>query len=140
MQKLVVDSSVIVKWLHQEEEQYLNQADQIIQDAQHGTVTLLAPELAKYEVGNALLLSKKITVDQAKVSFASLYSLPIQFIAQSENAANETYRIAQQANITYYDASFIALAKEENAILVTYNPKHQGKTQEVKVISLNDYV
>lgn len=140
MLKLVVDSSVIVKWLHQEEEQFLNQADQIIQDAQHGSVILLAPELAKYEVGNALLLSKKITADQAKISLGTLYSLPIQFIAQSENAANETYRMAQQANITYYDASFIALAKQENATLVTDNSKHQGKTQEIKVISLNDYV
>lgn len=48
------------------------------------------------------------------------------------NQVNET-------NITYYDASFIALAKLENAQLVTDNPKHQGKTTEVKVIALQDY-
>ena len=94
MKKLVVDSSVIVKWIHQAEERYLNQADKIIHDVQKGNCALLAPELAKYEVGNALLLSKRVSFSEAEVLFGSLYSLPIQFVAQTEESANETYGIA----------------------------------------------
>lgn len=139
MKKLVVDSSVIVKWLHQEEERYLKQADKIIEDVENGNAILLAPELAKYEVGNALLFSKKISLDEAKVSLASLYLLPIQFVTQSESEARETYRIAKDFGVTYYDASFMALAKQEDAILVTDNPKHQAKTTEITVTSLQDY-
>jgi predicted nucleic acid-binding protein len=41
--------------------------------------------------------------------------------------------------MTYYDASFVALARIENAVLVTDNPKHQAKQLAVKVISLKDY-
>ena len=47
--------------------------------------------------------------------------------------------IAESAGITYYDASFMALAKQEKATLVTDNPKHQRKIQGIKVIALKNY-
>ena len=62
--------------------------------------------------------------DKSKALLTSFYSLPIQFIAQSQNSAKETYNIAHKEHVTYYDASFIALAIQENAILVTDNIKH----------------
>ena len=139
MQIFVIDSSVIVKWLHQENEQFIDQADAIINKARKNQIELLAPELAKYEVGNALLVKKKLMPTQAKISLASLYSLPIQFVHESEDIANETYKIAYRNSITYYDASFIALAIAENAILVTDNIKHQGKISEINVIPLAKY-
>lgn len=43
MKKIIVDSSVIVKWLHQEDEKYLDQTDKIIKDVEDGNVILLAP-------------------------------------------------------------------------------------------------
>jgi len=139
MQKLVIDSSVIVKWLNKEDEERLNQADKILEDVKKNQATLLAPELAKYEIGNALLVRKRISANEAKVNFSTLFTFPIQFISQSEELANETYLIAQNASITYYDACFIALAKQEDAELITDNPKHQGKSSEVRVKSLTEY-
>ena len=139
MQKLVIDSSVIVKWLNQEDEERLNQADKILEDVKKDQVALITPELTKYEIGNALLIRKRISANEAKVTFSTLFTFPIQFISQSEELANETYQIAKNANITYYDASFIALAKQEDAELVTDNPKHQGKSSDIKVKSLAEY-
>lgn len=139
MKKLVIDSSVIIKWIHKEDERCLDQAAKILEDVKNGIVTLLAPELAKYEVGNALLLGKKLSTDQAKIPLAAFYLLPIQFAVQSEQSASQTYKIAQEAKITYYDASFMALAYQENAILITDNPKHQGKDKEIKIIPLSRY-
>lgn len=137
--QLVIDSSVVVKWLSQKDEGYLDQANQIIQDVQSGAVTLLAPELLKYEVANALLLGKRLSQSDASTPLSTLFTLPIQFVPQSETLANETYKIAQQSGITYYDASFMALAMQENATLVTDNPKHQGKTAKIQVTPLKDY-
>lgn len=137
--KLIVDSSVIVKWLNRTNEDLLEQSDKIMENAQRGQFVLLTSELAKYEIGNTLLFSKKLSLAEAKTSLASLYLLPIQFIPESEDLAVETYRIAQSAAITYYDAAFMTLAKQEDAILITNNPKHQGKTKEVKVVPLKDY-
>src|SRR5205823_6233311 len=99
MQKIVIDSSVIVKWLNQQDEDLLEQADKIMRDVQANNVTLFAPELTKYEIGNALLIRKRILANDAKVTLNNLYMFPIQFISQSEDLANQTYRIAQEANI-----------------------------------------
>lgn len=138
-QYLVPDSSVIVKWLNQTDETNLKQADRIIEQTLTNEIILIAPELAKYEVGNSFLYSKGLNLIQAKTSLSSLYDLPIKFVPQTESLSVNTYKIAQEYKITFYDASFIALAKQENAILVTDNAKHQGKVKEVKVVALKDY-
>lgn len=60
-------------------------------------------------------------------------------MSQSEEEAKDTYRLAKNTGVTYYDASFMALALQENAVLVTDNPKHQGRSSKVQVKSLKDY-
>lgn len=136
---LVIDSSVIVKWLNTVNEEYVEQANKILEDALLDRVILIAPELAKYEVGNVLLLGKKVAFKNVATQLETLHSLPIAFIAQSLSLTKETYRIAETSKITYYDAAFIALAKQEKATLVTDNIKHQGRVSEVKVIPLKNY-
>lgn len=138
-QKIVVDSSVIVKWLNVDNEQNLDQADNLLKEARDGKVELLAPELAKYEVGNVLLFGKKLSPEQANTTLYWLFRLPITFIPQSEKLSKDTFIIAEQLKITFYDASFVALAKHEDAVLVTDNLKHQGKASGVKVVALKDY-
>lgn len=137
--RVVVDTSVIVKWLSQDKEAHLDQADKLLQDALEGKIELLAPELSKYEVGNTLLLSKKLSTKQGHTVLAQLYTLPIDFITESDDLSKETYGIACNLEITYYDASFLSLAKKYGASLVTENVKHQGKNSSVKVIVLKDY-
>lgn len=136
---LVVDSSVIIKWLSRDNEQYLNIADKILEETQSESVILIAPELAKYEVGNVLLFSKHLTPDQAEIALTQFYNLPIQFIAESKESAQETFAQAYDLGITYYDASFISLAKQYDATLVTENVKHQGKSKDIEVKSLQEY-
>ncbi len=136
---LVIDCSVIIKWLSQDNENLLEVADKILRDAQKDKIVLITPELTKYEIGNVLLFGKHLSLEQAKIILAKFYNLPVLFVAESEYLANKTYQIAKDANITYYDASFMALALQENAILVTDNFKHQGKNPDIKVVSLKDY-
>ena len=138
MNTLVVDSSIIVKWLNQTKEQNLRQADKILQDARRGEIELIAPELAKYEVGN-VLITKGLTANEAETSLSILYAFPITFITESQDIAKQTYSLADRLRITYYDASFMSLAMQYNAILVTENIKHQGKDPKIKVVALKDY-
>lgn len=136
---LVLDTSVIVKWLNRVNEQNLDKADKIMEDALSGKVELVAPELSKYEVGNVMLLGKKLTPREAAVSLATLYSLPIAFVAESEELAKDTFTIASGLGVTYYDSAFISLAKLYDAKLITDNVKHQGKVKDVEVIPLANY-
>ena len=139
MKKLVVDSSVILKWLYRKDEKYIEIADQILKDAVDKKIDLLTTELAKYEVGNVLLVAKKLPKELGEEALETFYSLPIQFLVQTEILSKETYKIGTNANITYYDASFIAISRQEDAILVTDNPKHQTKIKNVKVLPLERY-
>ncbi len=137
--KIVCDSSVIVKWISSEGENYLEKADQIIKDRQDDKTELFAPELAKYEVANAILLGKQLSPPQAMISLGTVHSLPIQFIPDNIDLAQRSYQFAHKFGITYYDASFVSVAEFLDATLVTDNPKHQAKVKEVKVLPLKDY-
>ncbi|OGK18491.1 hypothetical protein A2799_00720 [Candidatus Roizmanbacteria bacterium RIFCSPHIGHO2_01_FULL_39_24] len=135
----VVDSSVAVKWFNQRDEKYIDQADKILADVQNRKSYILMPELAKYEVGNALL-NKQMSLQSTLGSLATYYSFPIQFVPQDLQQAQDATKIANENQITYYDASFMALAKEQKAVLITDNPKHQKrKITGLTVISLKDY-
>ncbi len=61
------------------------------------------------------------------------------FITESHQQAKETYSIAHNSGVSFYDASFMSLAKQYGATLVTDNIKHQGKDPQIKVIALKDY-
>jgi len=139
MASLIPDSSVITKWLNRDKEQYLEQSSKLLEDAIAGKVDLLVPELAKYEIGNVLLTSKKLTPEEANISLETLYNFPITFISETPNLAKQTFDLAYNNKLTYYDAAFMSLAKQYDATLVTDNIKHQGKSSEIKVVSLKDY-
>ena len=138
---LVVDSSIAVKWVHNQDEKYIEQADKILENVQAENIYVMMPELAKYEVGNALLY-KQMSLNETLGSLATYHHIPIQFIAQDEQQAKDAMRIAYENKITFYDASFIALAKDQKADLVTDNPKHQNKYKgkEVRIVPLKNYI
>lgn len=139
MNLVVPDSSVMVKWLNSDKEQYLEESSKLLMNAIEGKVDLLVPELAKYEVGNVLLTSKKLTPKEANISLETLYNLPITFITETPNLSKQAFELAYNNKLTYYDAAFMSLAKEYDATLVTDNIKHQGKSSEIKVVSLKNY-
>lgn len=110
-----------------------------MQDALQGKYELFTPELAKYELGNVLLKGKQLTPTEALISLSTAYALPIHFIGESEEIAKNTFAIASKLNTTYYDASFISLAQQYDATLVTENTKHQGKAKNIIVKALKDF-
>jgi predicted nucleic acid-binding protein len=139
MRILVVDSSVIVKWLNKDNEEHIQNSDKLLNETREGRIELLAPELAKYEIGNVLLLGKKLIFSEAAKSISALYSIPLTFIEESKELAVQTYALAEDLGITYYDASFLSLAKQYDASLVTSNFKHHGKAHDISVVNLKDY-
>ena len=94
----VIDSSVALKWLHKMNENYLDQADSIMNKAQESRVTLVMPELAKYEIGNALLY-KNLELPISLRLIERFYVLPIQFMPEDITLAQITIKIAHKYKI-----------------------------------------
>src|SRR3989304_1761685 len=88
---LVIDTSVMVKWANSQNENDLNQAYKVLINAEKKKVELLAPELAKYEIGNALL-NKKMLLPETKLSLQTIYSLPIIFIPRIKRAPPKQWK------------------------------------------------
>ena len=140
MKKVVVDSSVIVKWLNQQNENHLQQAEKLFLDAiNYKKIEFIAPELVKYEIGNVLTVAKKLESKQVRQALSFFYSFPIEFFSDNQILSIQTHKIVFHTHTTYYDASFMALAKQEKAVLITDNLKHQKPIKGVKVIALKDY-
>ena len=136
---VIVDSSVAVKWITADNEEHLEEADAILKNASQKKFTIAMPELAKYEIGNALLY-KKLALPLLQTLVDSFYHLPIQFIAEDIHTAQQTAELAHDYKITYYDASFLSLALTLKGPLITDNPKHQKKkVSGLTAISLKDY-
>lgn len=137
--KVVIDSSVAVKWVNSQNEAYLKQADKILQDLQDKKIEIIMPELSKYEIGNALF-NKGMSLIETQTVLEKFYEIPIIFVVEDNNLAKKTIRIAKSSNITYYDAAFLALAQKIGGVLITDNPKHQKKKiKNLKVKALKDY-
>jgi predicted nucleic acid-binding protein len=134
MKKVVLDTSVIVKWFSQEEGS--QKAKKILLDLREGKIQILLPELVKEELANALLKGKQLSFSQAKKALKVFYQLPLLFIPQDLKLALGTYRLASKLKITFYDACFLALAKSERAVLITANPRHQKKIKGIQVRNL----
>ncbi len=139
MVALVVDTSVLVKWLNRDGEEDVDLADKLLQRCVAGEFGLFVPEIAKYECGNVLLKGKGLDFEEGKLSLGLFYSLPLIFVSENEELAVETFRIARLTGMSYYDASFVALAIKYGAILVTQNVKHQKKLDGVTVLSLKEF-
>lgn len=135
---VVVDSSVIVKWVNQQNEKLIEKSDKLLEDCRKGAISLVAPELAKYEVGN-VLWKKGMELPQTLASLGTVYAIPIEFVVQQESYTIAAMEIAKKADITFYDATFVGLAQNLKASLVTDNPKHLKKFEGVKVVALKDY-
>lgn len=139
LETFVIDSSVAMKWLNRKNEEHIDNADRILKDLKNETIVIKMPELAKYEVGNALLFKKGLE-SKAFASLGAFYKLPVDFVTLDLGLATATYKIAYQTNTTFYDASFMSLAIKHMAKLITDNPKHQDKKIEgLEILALKDY-
>lgn len=139
MKKLVVDSTIIIKWLSGEYENHVKEADKLLEKLASEELELFAPELAKYEIGNALLKGKGLRLEDGIIAVTTLYALPIVFVPETKELAKETYILAEKLNISYFDASFIALAKDLVGDLITDTENQKVKRSGIIIHFLNSY-
>lgn len=130
MKKVVLDTSVVVKWFSKERGS--QEAKKYLSQLQEGKITIFLPELVKYELANAFLKGKKLSSELAVRILNLFYALPINFVAEKTSMAKSSYELAEKLKITYYDACFLTLAKNLKALLVTANPRHQKKLKGIK--------
>jgi len=139
--KIVIDSSVAVKWINVQDEDSVEKADAILNDLQKGKIEIAMPVLSKYEIGNAIL-NKKMDIFQSKITLSKFYAIPVNFVSEDLELAESTMEIAHRFKISYYDASFVALTQKLRAIFVTDDLKLNKQLNKIRIktIALKDYL
>ena len=130
----VIDASVAVKWFCEEPRR--EAALEISRRAKLGTIGVYAPNLLLYEVGNVLWKGKKFNANQLQRALFSLLETNIEFFTLERDTIETAALFTAMYDLTFYDASYAALAYKFGIPLISENPKDQGKVKEIEVKSL----
>lgn len=118
---IVLDASVILKWvLDAETEPGHAAANRLLERWQQGELDLLVPSLWLYEVGNILCLKRPT---DANATLAALWDLGLSEVPFSRELIQRAITLAQSHSVTFYDASYLAVAEEKKVTLVTADGK-----------------
>ena len=126
----VLDSSVIIKWFSEEDETDL--ALSLREGFLKGDADITVPDLQLYEIANALRFNKKLNAADVANAVNSLIGIGINIVVPTKDVISSAVSLAFQFGITFYDAYFIALAKELNYSFVTADEKLFNKIKSLK--------
>ena len=130
MTSLVVDSSVVFKWYRQPgDEDYVPQAVSILERHLHGDIEIHVPDLLFYELGNILWLKETLVSRDALIILRETFALALQIHPIDLPLSGEAFRFAREHEITFYDASFVALSHLLQASFVTADKKLFAKVK-----------
>ena len=128
--KIVPDASIILKWvLPRENEPYSKQARAISQAFYDNEIDLIVPSLWVYEVANVLTIKYP---EVARVLLAHLLNLNIPVVHPSSEHIELATRLVARHAVTFYDASYHALAFTTGALFVTADEKFLRKVNDDK--------
>ena len=118
----VVDSSVVMAYL-MDDEKILPEHEEVITRHIHHRLTLIAPLILPFEIGNSLKsasLSKRITTQQAQELFQQFFKLEINLKPTNYSSS---INCAIINNLSFYDASYLTLSTKTKCPLLTLDKK-----------------
>jgi predicted nucleic acid-binding protein len=131
---MVIDASVVLKWFMDEEDS--DKANALKNLHLSGTSTITLPDIALYETGNALRYKNEFSSKEISRCFDDLEDLHLDIIAPYPEIAEITIEIARQNDITFYDAFYVALAKELGLQFITADKQLYENTKHLHFIHL----
>lgn len=124
MNPYIVDSSVVFKWYRQPgDEDYVQKAITILDGHLNGDLEIHVPDLLVYELGNILRFKEDLASKDGITILRDTFMLGMMIHAIDLPFAEEALRLAKQYDITFYDASFVALSHTINCPFITADKK-----------------
>lgn len=123
MEKVIIDSSVAVKWFSAEED--TDKALKLRDKQVNSEIELVATPLLICEVANALRYKPDFDYKKVIKATGSLYMLHLRIEAITEDLLIKGAEIAFDGNVTIYDAIPVALAELSGSICITADEKTQ---------------
>ena len=126
MRVVVVDASVILKWVLEQDEQDLQRALAIQRAGVLDKLQLLVPSLWRFEVGNTL--ARKLP-EQAGAWLNLCSASGLEEVPVAEAVQARTIELCRDHGVTFYDASYHALALAKSGTFVTADERYVAKAK-----------
>ena len=117
--KIVVDTSVLIKWIKTKDEDLVNEARRLLAGIERRSLEAHVPALLLYEVGNILLLKTDLDAAGLNGALSNLEDLPFTVAPPATPLLKRAARLGKELSLTFYDASFLALAVELDCPFIT---------------------
>jgi predicted nucleic acid-binding protein len=121
--KIVVDTSVLIKWIKRRDEELRREALALLGIIQRRPLEVTAPALLLYEVGNLLLWKTQLDSGGVAAALEQILDLPITIVNPEAALLRRAARLGRELRLTFYDSSFLALAEELDCLLITADRK-----------------
>ena len=118
-EKIVVDTSVLIKWFKTRDEDLLKEARALLKEVEARLFEVHVPALLLYEVGNILLLKTRLGPAGLAQTIERLETLPFTVAPPATPLLKCAARLGREFALTFYDASFLALAVELDCPYIT---------------------
>ncbi len=117
----VVDASVALKWYLRDEE-YIPEADGLLEAHSSGTAILAAPHYIRYEIANGLEVASRrgrIALHQIPQRLQAFLDLNIALVSDEWDVFLSAIDIATQVSASFYDSLYLAVAQGMSYNFVT---------------------
>lgn len=119
MTRLLVDTSVLIKWFHAEGETEVAPARAILSAHARGDVTAHIIDLAFYEVGNVLVRALRWDAEATGSQLDDLNEILGPPLTLGADMLRDAAALATTHGLTFYDASWAAAARRLGIALVS---------------------
>lgn len=135
---IVPDASVLLKWAFDSpDESERDKAISFLNAWIEGKVKIVLPKLWSFEVGNVLMIK---TPELAYEIMEIFLGYDFTESDMSLELCNETFKLMQQFNVTFYDAVYHAVAILQKGKLLTADGSYYKKVRDVKhIMRLTDW-
>lgn len=133
MKKLVVDASICLKWIFEEEDS--PKARLLLQKQEQKEILLFVPQLWEYEIVNGFtsaVLRKKVSYSKAKKLLKLILEAHLEIISMSD-LLRKCLENAKKYQISGYDSAYVTLAKENKILLVSADGRLVEKVNDKKI-------
>jgi len=124
--RLLLDTSVLIKWLHGDGENEVHQARAIRAAHTRGEVEARIIDLALYELGNVLLRSLRWPSEMVADQLDDILTVCGAPISMTPDWLRQATSLAGTHGLTFYDASWAAAANALKVPLVTADRRLLG--------------
>lgn len=135
MKHVVIDASVVVRFLIKEDDTVARIFSEILRQTKKKKYALFSSPLLALEVGNGL----RFSINDARLieeGMRLFFRLPIGIIALSDVQVQKAVSLSYVCRTTVYDASYHVLAIARNATYLTADREYYTKAKHIGRIEL----